>query len=254
MAKDCLAKPHVAFKNPNIKICFDDLKNKTVTDEHGRVCMDILRGLWGLCGGCTLIDPIDQSKFFNNILYDYISIYFEPSNNIKRMRDMYIKKYKIIPNRACYVYIRRTDKLHGEASEVNYNKIFNNIKNILNKNKTVNMIILQTDDIQLIPVFKNRLNSNIKLKIINETFLEMPDDILEINNIDIDADIKSRPAHKTGDVNTRISLVESFMVSLQIGVRCKCSIMTPSTAVTLFNMWKVMKGKMGPDTDMLLTT
>ena len=82
----------------------------------------------------------------------------------------------------------------------------------------------------------------------------MPDDILEINNIDIDADIKSRPAHKTGDVNTRISLVESFMVSLQIGVRCKCSIMTPSTAVTLFNMWKVMKGKMGPDTDMLLTT
>jgi hypothetical protein len=255
MAKDCFQELRVAWTDPRSDRGHDQRPmGWSRVDEHGRQCLAIVRTVWGLCGGCTLIDPIDQSAFFNNILYDFMSIYFEPNNNIKRMRDVYIKKYKIIPNKACYVYIRRTDKLQKESSEVNYNKVFNSLKNILNKNKTVNMIILQTDDIQVIPVFKNRLNSNIKLKIINETFSELPNNIIDVDNLNIDDKIKSSPSHSTGEMSVRQSLVKAFMASILIGVRCKCSIMTPSNVVPMFNMWKVMKNKMSPETDILLTS
>lgn len=255
MAKDCFQRLLVAWKETrDDRTGHPRIRNMLREDEHGRMCMDMVRATWGVCGGCTLLDPIDQSAFFNNILYDFMSIYFEPNNNIKRMRDAYIKKYKINPGRTCYTYIRRTDKLKSEASSIDSNKIFNHLNRILNKNKNINTILLQTDDIQLIPEFKSQLKSNIKLKIINETFSELSDDELDINNINIDANIVSRPAHRTGDVNTRISLAKAFMASILIGVRCKCSIMTPSNVVPVFNMWKVMKNKMNPETDMLLTT
>tara|TARA_R110002167_G_scaffold307871_1_gene512453 strand:- start:1091 stop:2203 length:1113 start_codon:yes stop_codon:yes gene_type:complete len=255
MAKDCLGRLQVAFKYPRGTAESDPrVRNMLREDEHGRMCMDMVRSTWGVCGGCTLLDPIDQSAFLNNILYDFMSIYFEPNNNIKRMRDTYIKKYKINPGRTCYTYIRRTDKLNIEASSINNNKTFNHLNRILNKNKNINTILLQTDDIQLIPEFKSQLKSNIKLKIINETFSELSDDELDINNINIDANIVSRPTHRTGDENTRISLAKAFMASILIGVRCKCSIMTPSNVVPIFNMWKVMKNKLGPETDILLTT